>query len=160
MPFYIFFFLITIFPVFQKTENTVLSSDTLFINSNGTNLHRLEFSLNRKPLIGFQVNLSGAYKIQCSSQGSAETNLLRGTAIGLSNSGVTFPISGNDTFYIRNATTNALEQTIILEPSAGDQYKIIYGARINPSHNLGQVQGAINQWMKTTLPTLKFDRVY
>ena len=86
--------------------------------------------------------------------------MLRGTANGMSGTGVTFPISGNDTIYIKNATTHAVIETIILEPSAGDPFKIIYGARTNANHNLTQTRDAVNTWVYTTMPTLRFNRVY
>lgn len=141
-------------------EPVVLASNTLFINTDGqSDLNRLDFSKDRENIIGYKVNNSGAFKIEYKPQAGA-TNLLRGTANGLSATGVSFPIAGNDTFYVKNAGNNALVKTIILEPSGGDIFKIIYGAKRYANYDITQTTDYINNWLNTTLPILKFERSY
>ncbi len=141
-------------------EQPILSSSTLFINSDGTGeLSRLDFSNDDQNLIGYKVNTAGVYKIEYKGQAGA-ANLLRGTANGLSSTGVSYPISGSDTFRVRNVSNNAVVKTIIMEPSAGDLFKMIYGAKRYPAYNQTQTTDYINNWLINTMPTLKFERIY
>lgn len=144
----------------KSDEPTILNSGTLFINSDGTGeLSRLDFSKDDQNLIGYKVNTTGDYKIEYKGQSGA-TNLLRGTANGLSSTGVSYPISGSDTFRVKNVSNNAIVKTIIMEPSAGDLFKMIYGAKRYPAYNQTQTTDYINNWLINTMPTLKFERIY
>lgn len=157
---YILIVLVLVAIAARPDEPTILSSGTLFINSDGSGeLGRLEFSKDNNNLIGYKVNATGAYKIEYKGQGGA-TNLLRGIANGVSSTGVSYPISGNDTFRVKNLSNNAVVKTIIMEPSAGNLFKMIYGAKRYPSYNQSQTTDYINNWLINTMPTLKFERIY